>query len=124
MCVFLFRSPRVLKMTREREKETRKRRDEKIISSLHFFCKQTPQEGAIVWHLFLFLFFFSFLQNTNEKVEKLRSFKNIYGCMDLESEGEEEDEAGQEQEREQRLQQQRRRVFVAVCFEIEEESGI
>ena len=123
MCVFLFRSPRVLKMTREREKETRKRRDEKIISSLHFFCKQTPQEGAIVWHLFLFLFFFSFLQNTNEKVEKLRSFKNIYGCMDLESEGEEEDEAGQEQEREQRLQQQRRRVFVAVCFEIEEESG-
>jgi len=123
VCVFLFRSPRVLKMTREREKETRKRRDEKIISSLHFFCKQTPQEGAIVWHLFLFLFFFSFLQNTNEKVEKLRSFKNIYGCMDLESEGEEEDEAGQEQEREQRLQQQRRRVFVAVCFEIEEESG-
>ena len=123
MCVFLFRSPRVLKMTREREKETRKRRDEKIISSLHFFCKQT-QEGAIVWHLFLFLsFFFFFAKHKQKKVEKLRSFKNIYGCMDLESEGEEEDEAGQEQEREQRLQQQRRRVFVAVCFEIEEESG-
>ena len=123
MCVFLFRSPRVLKMTREREKETRKRRDEKIISSLHFFANKHPKKGQSFGICFFFFFFFFFAKHKHKKVEKLRSFKNIYGCMDLESEGEEEDEAGQEREREQRLQQQRRRVFVAVCFEIEEESG-
>lgn len=129
MCVFLFRSPRVLKMTSEREKETRvdeskkKRRKDHFFSS--FLCKQTQGFGNRLAFLFLlFSFFFLFCaKHKHKKVEKLRSFKNIYGCMDLESEGEEEDEAGQEQEREQRLQQQRRRVFVAVCFEIEEESG-
>ena len=125
MCVFLFRSPRVLKMTREREKETRKRRDEKIISSLHFFANKHPKKGqSFGICFFFFLSFFLFCKTQTQKGRrKLRSFKNRYGCMDLESEGEEEDEAGQEREREQRLQQQRRRVFVAVCFEIEEESG-
>ena len=105
---------------RERDKKKKRRKDHFFSS---FLCKHKHKKGQSFGICFFFFLFFSFLQNTNEKVEKLRSFKNIYGCMDLESEGEEEDEAGQEREREQRLQQQRRRVFVAVCFEIEEESG-
>lgn len=75
MCVFLFRSPRVLKMTSEREKETRvdeskkKRRKDHFFSS--FLCKQTQEGGN-------HLVFFSFLQNTNEKVEKLFVRLKIY----------------------------------------------
>ena len=107
---------------RERDKKKKRRKDHFFSS---FLCKHKHKKGqSFGICFFFFLSFFLFCKTQTQKGRrKLRSFKNRYGCMDLESEGEEEDEAGQEQEREQRLQQQRRRVFVAVCFEIEEESG-
>ena len=81
MCVFLFRSPRVLKMTREREKETRKRRDEKIISS-SFLCKHKHKDLAIVWHLFLlFSFFFFFAKHKHKKV--VENFVRLKIDMDV-----------------------------------------
>ena len=107
---------------RERDKKKKRRKDHFFSS---FLCKHKHKKGqSFGICFFFFLSFFLFCKTQTQKGRrKLRSFKNRYGCMDLESEGEEEDEAGQEREREQRLQQQRRRVFVAVCFEIEEESG-
>ena len=76
MCVFLFRSPRVLKMTREREKETRvdeskKKRNEKITSSLHFFANKHPKKGQSFGICFFFFsFFFSFLQKHKQEGRK------------------------------------------------------
>jgi hypothetical protein len=58
---------------RERDKKKKRRKDHFFSS---FLCKQTPQEGAIIWHLFLlFSFFFSFLlkKTQTKRVEKLRS---------------------------------------------------
>ncbi len=84
MCVFLFRSPRVLKkMTREREKETRvdeskKKRQRKDHFFSSFLCKHKHKDLAIIWHLFLF---FSFLQNTNEKGSK--NFVRLKIYMDV-----------------------------------------
>jgi len=56
-------------MTREREKETRKRRDEKITSSLHFFANKHPKKGQSFGICFFF-FFFSFLQTQTQKGRK------------------------------------------------------
>lgn len=80
MCVFLFRSPRVLKMTREREKETRKRRDEKITSSLHFFANTNTRRGNRLASVssFFFLFFFFAKKNTNKKGRKTSFVVKIY----------------------------------------------
>jgi len=82
MCVFLFRSPRVLKMTREREKETRKRRDEKITSSLHFFANTNTRRGNRLASVssFFFLFFF-FAKHKHKKV--VENFVRLKIDMDV-----------------------------------------
>ena len=124
VCIPLPLSSRSKNDERKRERDKKKKRRKDHFFSSFLLQTNTPRRGNRLASVsFSFFFLFCAKHKHKKVVEKLRSFKNIYGCMDLESEGEEEDEAGQEQEREQRLQQQRRRVFVAVCFEIEEESG-
>ena len=83
MCVFLFRSSRSKNDERKRERDKsrdeskKKRRKDHFFSS--FLCKQTPQEeGQSFGICFFFFFSFCFLQNTNEKVEKLRFVVKIY----------------------------------------------
>lgn len=86
MCVFLFRSPRVLKMTSEREKETRVDESKKKRRKDHFFFISL-QTNTRIWQSFgisvssFFFFFFFFAQNTNTKRSK--NFVRLKIYMDV-----------------------------------------
>jgi hypothetical protein len=69
-------------MTREREKETRKRRDEKITSSLHFFANTNTRRGNRLASVssFFFLFFF-FAKHKHKKV--VENFVRLKIDMDV-----------------------------------------
>ena len=83
VCVYSSSAPRVLKMTREREKETRvetrvKRRDEKIISSLHFFANKHPKKRGNRLASVSSSFFFFFFAKHKRKGRKTSFVVKIY----------------------------------------------